>query len=494
MTSLPTETSRPLPAFEVLTSSIIVGDRVRTDFGDIKDLADSIAANGLIQPIVVTSDHRLIAGERRLRAHRLIGAEYIKVVYLEVLDEGHRTMLEATENLIRRDFDWKETVLAIDKVHRLKTNENAFRGEEWGVRETGRLLNSSKSNIGRAVRMASYIRKNDPEILAADNLTNAFKILLKRQEDYYSAALLKSSLPPSLEGRKIPTQPFTNVPVKQVDDEDFFLSGTTGFTPGISGPVDLDESPGVAGSTASTVIPLSSMFFNEDSRNFCQQSDPESYDAVITDWPYAIDMANISQDGGGKDVSATAAEHGVDENEQLQKDIIPLLYRLLKPNSWFITWTDISQWQRNVDMCTAAGFKVQRWPLIWHKTSACQNMASQYNFTKNYEIAIVCRKGAATLLRSQASSVWTGGTDVETKTLGHPFAKPAGLWEWLYAATCLRGSSVLDPFVGCGSSSIPAVKFGIRPTGVEKVPAHHASLIVNMTNYYKSVDPTCTIT
>lgn len=488
-----TETSplKPLPAFEIDIASIDVGERVRDDFGDVQDLVESIRTVGLIQPIIVTATHKLVAGERRLRAHRALSYTTIKAVYIEVLDEGHKTILEATENLVRKDFNWKEVVLAIDKVHRLKTNENALKGEEWGVRETGRLLNTSKSNIGRATLIATYLRQNDPEILVAASLTDAFKVLLRRREDELSKALVKSSLPPPVKGTVVQSTP--KAPVSPVDDLDFFLSGTTGFTPGVSGPIDLDERPGVEGSPAPTVIPLSSMFYCDDSVEWCKRVDAESFDAVITDWPYGIDMDNISQDGGGKDVSTTAAEHDVDSNEQLHVDIIPLLYRLLRPNGWFITWTDISQWQRNVDLCTAAGFKVQRWPLVWHKTSACQNMASQYNFTKNHEIAIVCRKGNATLLRSQSSSVWTGGADVESKALGHPFAKPFGLWQWIYDATCLRGSSVLDPFVGCGSSAIPAIKCGIRPTGVEKKAEHHASLIVNMTNYYKSVDPTCII-
>ena len=484
---------KPLPAFEIDITSVQVGDRVRTDFGDIDDLAASIAANGLIQPIIVTSDHRLVAGERRYRAHKKLGWTTIKAVYIEVLDEGHRTMLEATENLIRRDFDWKETVLAIDKVHRLKTNENALRGEEWGVRETGRLLNSSKSNIGRATIIATYLRQNDPEILAAANLTDAFKVLLRRREDELSKALVKSSLPPPVKGTALPSTAPAKVTPSPIDDLDFFLSGTTGFTPGISGPPDMDERPGVEGERPRTVIPLSDMFYNADSVEWCKSRDSESFDAVITDWPYGIEMDNIQQSGGGKDVSTTAAEHDVSSNEDLQAAIVPHLFRVLKPNGWFITWTDISQWQRNVDICTAAGFKVQRWPLVWHKTSACQNMSANQNFTKNHEIAIVCRKGTATLIRPQASSVWSGGNDTEAKNLGHPFAKPFALWEWLYTATSLRGASVLDPFVGCGSSSIPAIRFGLRPTGVEKKPEHYASLIVNLSNYYKSLDPTCEI-
>jgi ParB family transcriptional regulator, chromosome partitioning protein len=63
--------------------SIIVGQRFRRDFGDIEGLADSIKALGLLQPIVVTPDGRLLCGERRLRACRLLGLAEISVTVRE---------------------------------------------------------------------------------------------------------------------------------------------------------------------------------------------------------------------------------------------------------------------------------------------------------------------------------------------------------------------------------------------------------------------------
>jgi DNA modification methylase len=475
-----------LPAFEIRTDSVVVGDRVRSDFGDLDNLARSIAEHGLVQPIIVTSNHTLVAGERRLRAHKKLGYEFIKAVYIEVLDEGHKTILEATENLIRRDFDWKETVLAIDKVHRLKSNENALQGEAWGVRETGRLLNSSKSNIGRAVFIATYLRANDPEICKADNLKDAYAILLKRKEDELSAALVKQSTP-----KQVAQVTALKKEVADIGDEEFFATGGgTGFTPGIAGLVGSDERPPDAtGGRVAVDVPLSRMFFHADSVTFCKTQPAESYDAVITDWPYGNDPEMMSD---LKDFIDIEAEHQVDYCKKLHADIVGPIYNLLKPNGWFITWTDPDVWEYDKQLCLEAGFSVQRWFLVWHKTSACGNKAANQNFTKNHEIAIVCRKGTVTLIRPQASSVYTGGNDAEAKALGHPFCKPFALWEWLYNATCLRGASVLDPFVGRGSSTIPAIRFGLRPTGVEVNDKHFASLNVNLQNFYRLLDPTCT--
>jgi DNA modification methylase len=143
-----------------------------------------------------------------------------------------------------------------------------------------------------------------------------------------------------------------------------------------------------------------------------------------------------------------------------------------------------------VDLAVAAGFVVQRWPLIWYKTYQCQNGAGAYNYTKNYEVALVCRKPNTTLTTSQSSSVWQGGYDVnEKETLGHPFAKPKKLWQWIYGAVAQRGQVVLDPFAGCGSSTLAAISNGLRPITVELTDHHYNRAVVNVTNLYKSMHP-----
>ena len=55
-------------------NEIKISDRIRKDYGILQELADDIKENGLINPPVVTCDtYELIAGERRLRAMKLLG-------------------------------------------------------------------------------------------------------------------------------------------------------------------------------------------------------------------------------------------------------------------------------------------------------------------------------------------------------------------------------------------------------------------------------------
>lgn len=82
--------------------------RTRFDEGTLKELADSIRATGVLQPLLVRrigpGDHQLVAGERRLRAARMAGLTRVPVIVREFDD---RAMLELAliENIQREDLN-----------------------------------------------------------------------------------------------------------------------------------------------------------------------------------------------------------------------------------------------------------------------------------------------------------------------------------------------------------------------------------------------------
>ena len=82
--------------------------RSRFDDDAIQELAASIKATGILQPILVrrtsAGDYQLVAGERRLRAARLAGLERIPAVLREV-GEREMTELALIENIQREDLN-----------------------------------------------------------------------------------------------------------------------------------------------------------------------------------------------------------------------------------------------------------------------------------------------------------------------------------------------------------------------------------------------------
>lgn len=81
----------------------------------LQELADSIRCHGILQPLTVrrrADGWELVAGERRLRAARMVGLE--EVPCLEVLvDERESALLALVENLQRRDLHYFEEAEAI---------------------------------------------------------------------------------------------------------------------------------------------------------------------------------------------------------------------------------------------------------------------------------------------------------------------------------------------------------------------------------------------
>src|ERR1700686_1483955 len=80
---------------------IQVGYRYRKDLGDLRALAESIAEVGLLHPVVVTPEGRLIAGQRRLRACRLLGWTEVPVTVVDLYQAARG---EAHENFVRKDL------------------------------------------------------------------------------------------------------------------------------------------------------------------------------------------------------------------------------------------------------------------------------------------------------------------------------------------------------------------------------------------------------
>jgi len=82
--------------------------RTRFDDEALRELADSIRATGVLQPIIVRrvgpEDFQLVAGERRLRAARLAGLRRIPAL---IRDYDDRAMMELSliENIQREDLN-----------------------------------------------------------------------------------------------------------------------------------------------------------------------------------------------------------------------------------------------------------------------------------------------------------------------------------------------------------------------------------------------------
>jgi N6-adenosine-specific RNA methylase IME4 len=126
------------PAIVRRVDEIIVGKRHRRELGDVASLARSIERNTLLHPIVIHPDGRLIAGERRLEAHKLLGRSEIPVT---VVDLGEIMLGELAENADRKDFLPSEIEAirrALEPVEKAAARERETLGKVCLGSETGK--------------------------------------------------------------------------------------------------------------------------------------------------------------------------------------------------------------------------------------------------------------------------------------------------------------------------------------------------------------------
>lgn len=118
-------------------------DQPRTEFDEekLQRLADSIKAQGVIQPIVVRQDamdfdrYIIIAGERRWRASQLAGLDTIPAIIKEA-DDTEIVASQIIENIDREDFTLLDEVRAVARMCEIcgnatKAGEALGKGKGW---------------------------------------------------------------------------------------------------------------------------------------------------------------------------------------------------------------------------------------------------------------------------------------------------------------------------------------------------------------------------
>lgn len=123
-----------------------VQPRVLFQIDRLEELAASIRANGIIQPLIVRrhgEQYQMVAGERRWRAAKMAGLAEVPVVVQEVA-EPQMLELALIENIQREDLNPIETAHAYERL-----------GRELGLsqEEIGRRTGKDRTSIANTVRL-----------------------------------------------------------------------------------------------------------------------------------------------------------------------------------------------------------------------------------------------------------------------------------------------------------------------------------------------------
>lgn len=195
-------------------NEIIVGDRIRKNAVNIKELAEDMKENGQITPITVrvdnTGSYHLVAGFRRMKALQSIGEDKIEAYVIPEDDEERLLKMEISENEIREDFTKTERMECIKRIEEIEAKKaKARQGERTDIKENSpasfgqardavaEQIGISSNTIAREKKIIEHKDEIDPEVfknwddgkLSTNKVYTELKAKLKAKEEELNMAL-----------------------------------------------------------------------------------------------------------------------------------------------------------------------------------------------------------------------------------------------------------------------------------------------------------------
>jgi len=203
------------------------------------------------------------------------------------------------------------------------------------------------------------------------------------------------------------------------------------------------------------------MIVNIDARDLLAFLPSGSIDLIVSDVPYrTISGGNAAE---GRPVGVLAANDGkmFTHNDIKPDEYLPEMYRVMKSPAHVYIFTNLLNLWDIRDAMIRAGFKIHNL-LIWHKQNATPN---RY-YMKNCELVIMGRKGPARSI-NDCGSMMCHAFENPIGNKFHPTEKPVDLLRFYIENSSQPGDTVLDPFMGSGSTGVAALAAGRKFIGSE---------------------------
>lgn len=418
----------------VALASIIVDrdDRQRRQI-EVEDLKQSLAKRGLINPLVVTRDHKLIAGERRLTAARELEWPEIAVRYLDELSLIELQLIELEENVKRKDLDWKDECLAVLRVHQLYLEKDP----EWTLGETANELCMSLSGVSQKIRVANELTNGNERVVVADGERQAYN-LLTRKDSREAAKELESllSVKPLPNGAAA-TQPIGVVKSNEASPEP---------TP-LASPKEI---------------------LNQSFLEWAPLYQGEKFNLIHCDFPYGIDVFSGPQSTGGTDITY---EDSKDVYFELLECFCNNLDNFTSLSAHIVFWFSMRHYESTLALFRNKAPSIEWFhhPLIWGKSDNAGIAGDHRRHPRHtYECALFGSRGKRQIVKIKGD-FYAAPTDRQF----HASAKPVPVLKHFFEMLVDEHTALLDPTCGAGSALRAADDLGApRILGLEIDPQH----------------------
>jgi len=379
-------------------------DRQRKEFKpeDITSLANSIRRRGLIHPLLVTEELRLISGERRYLAIQSLAWDMVPVQFQSDVSEKELRALELEENTKRVDLTWQELCLAI------LAYDDDRRAEEpaWVMEDTAAALGFERSWISRQLSVAKELREGNQVVAEAPKLSTAVGLVERAAE------------------RR-----------KQAE-----VSGLLG---------KIYDKPGSSLSSIAAYEPIQNVSFLEWLKDY----EGPKFNLIHCDFPYGINADQMQQ-------GYSVGEHG--GYSDTPEVYFNLLDQFVEHHDKFVGeschimfWFSMRYYTETLQMLRRTRFIMDDFPLIWVKDLGLLP-DPQRGPRRVYETALFGRAGDRKVVRAVSNAVaLPRGSDHI-----HMSAKPVPVLEHFFRMLVDGSTSLFDPTAGGGTALQAATALG----------------------------------
>lgn len=395
---------------KIPVTEIIVNreQRQRKVVGAVQDLADSIERIGLINPITITREHILIAGERRLEACKLLSEDFkISCRYVDELDPIELQLLELEENLKRSELSWQDQVRAVSNLHSILLSKDS----SWTQDQTAEYLGFTQSYVAERLSVAANL--SDEKISKAGDFSSA-KGIIKRET------------------------------ARAVDNE-------------INSMLQVVE--------PETRTKPKTKIFCEDFRTWSKDYAGQKFNLIHCDFPYGIDHQK-SEQGNIKGGSFDSYADSAGTYWELCKTLCENTSKLCLPSSHLMFWFSMKFYSKTVKFFeeNSDWELVAEHPLIWMKSDNKGIVSDITRRPRNiYETALLFSRGDRKII-TPVSNAYA----CPTSKSFHASEKPEPMLRHFFRMLVDEYSEVLDPTCGSGTSIRAAFNLGAkRSIGLE---------------------------
>lgn len=424
-------------------SLIIQSTRCRTvDSGKVSELAASIGRIGLLHPVTLSPENRLIAGAHRLAAARTLGWSEIESIVLTA-DELSAELAEIDENLIRNELDIVtvgELAIRRDEIlsdlgERARSHGNGSNQHKSKGADSAPLLKTTES-IAREIGVSERVLQENKQL--AKNLVPVAKEVVRSGEVSKQDALKISRMPAE----------------RQVALAERIQSGEAKT---IKEAELIDAKKKVAEQSRSAVATATPTIHVGDGIRWLLDQEP--CDLLLTDPPYSTEVPNI---------------------DQFARSWLPAALAKLKPtgSAYVFIGAYPHELRAYLNIEPPNNVRLEQ-ILVWtYKNTLGNNPKARYK--QNWQaILFYCGVDSPPLDCPLTAEQWAvmelNAPDGRLGNRFHAWQKPDELAERLIRHRTRPGDTVLDPFCCTGTFLLAAGKLGRIGKGAE-LDREHAKI------------------